>query len=146
MRVILLLVLMGVLLFACACASTGDAARSDGAISPYVGAWRLVSVRRNAPVAEGAETPMLTIAEDWRVSGNAGVNLYQGELDDEQLGAGAFYLGSVAQTKKMGPEPAMALERMFLALLRVPSEPSFDSGQLVLSQDGDEVLRFERVE
>lgn len=92
--------------------------------------------------------PNLSIAEDGRVSGFAGVNRLSSGLDLSKLSSGAFDLSPAAVTRMAGPPEAAALEQDFLSALS--NATSLDPSALtdgvlrLLGENGQELLRFIR--
>ncbi len=144
MRVCLLLLAVSVLLLS-GCAASSNRANGVTDVSALAGSWTLVAID-GEPVSvllkEGGTPPTLTIGDDHRMTGQSSVNRYMGEVDDEELTVGTFYVGAIAQTKMAGPEHLMRLESRYLARLAGPAEARVVDGELVISTNGNETLRF----
>ena len=93
-------------LAACATTRAADPAELPGTT------WRVVRLEANDVPADAGMT--LAIQPN-RISGNSGVNAFQGEA--EFGGEGAFRAGPLAMTRRAGPPDAMARESLYLVCL-----------------------------
>jgi heat shock protein HslJ len=84
----------------------------------------------------------MAVDENNRVSGNAGVNRYNGPVKFTEEGATDFSSGFVS-TKMMGLPEAMARETRFFAELPLIRSASLQNGRFVLAGDGSLRLEFE---
>jgi heat shock protein HslJ len=98
--------------------------------------WTLVS-GLDVEVPDDA-TPTLTLA-DGTASGFGGCNQYSGsyELDGDSLS-----IGPVAATMMACEEPKMAVEQAYVPALEDVDAWTVDSGELILTSEGDEILRY----
>lgn len=82
--------------------------------------------------------PTLTL-EEGLASGFGGCNTFRGpyELDEESIA-----IGPLAGTLMACEEPKMAAESAYLPALEAAEEWAVEGGELVLSTDGKETLRF----
>jgi heat shock protein HslJ len=125
----------------------GDArpAVVDGRLSASVldgSAWVL---RRFAFDEDAPASPVVTLAfADGQARGTAGCNGYFAVIaDTAAAAAGSVRLGPVGATRKMCPEPDMAVEDRYLRQLGSVSRFGFMNGRLRLDYDGD-VMLFDR--
>ena len=102
--------------------------------------WRLVGGTIRA--VELATLSITAKFGDGQISGNSGVNRYQGSCT---LGPGdAFSVGPLASTRMAGPEPAMRAETAYLMLLGQATSYKRADGKLTLyDKGGNESLIFE---
>ena len=99
----------------------------------------IVSQIEGVPAAAGV-TSTLLIAEDGKVSGNAGCNGFFGSaiIDND-----AIAFGNIGSTRKACPEPAMGQEdRMLRALDNARGYRLYEKDLLLLDAGGKTVLRF----
>ena len=94
--------------------------------------WR---AERSAP---GGEPPTLEFADPWRIAGSTGVNRYFGSYE---LPGDEIVFGLVGSTLMAGPEPAMRVERQFLAVLSGAQPVEIADGALLIGT-GAEALRL----
>ena len=94
--------------------------------------WR---AERSAP---GGEPPTLEFADPWRIAGSTGVNRYFGSYE---LPGDEIVFGLVGSTLMAGPEPAMRVERQFLAVLSGTQPVEIADGALRIGT-GAEALRL----
>jgi heat shock protein HslJ len=89
--------------------------------------------------------PVMTLSfADGQVRGTAGCNGYfAGFTDTAGAAAGSVTLGPVGATRKMCPEPDMAVEDRYLRQLGGVSRFGFMNGRLMLGYDGG-VMLFDR--
>jgi heat shock protein HslJ len=121
----------------------------DDVAALAIGEWSLRAIRGEAPdPSAGPRPPTMTIAEDGRVGGFAGVNQWGSTLDLDALGRAEFSLEPPFSTLMAGPPQAMRLEQQFLGAIGEARRVSTDelrNGRLVLlDASGAEVLRFLR--
>ena len=90
---------------------------------------------RSAP---GGEPPTLEFADPWRIAGSTGVNRYFGSYE---LPGDEIVFGLVGSTLMAGPEPAMRVERQFLAVLSGTQPVEIADGALRIGT-GAEALRL----
>ena len=85
------------------------------------------------------ETPRvsLTFAPD-RIAGNSGCNEFFASIEESRDQPGELSIGEIGTTRKMCPEPIMAVEDRFLAQLGGVSQYSFLAGKLALSWQTEE--------
>jgi heat shock protein HslJ len=97
-------------------------------------AWTLTS---GVDTVEDA-VPTLTL-EDGNASGFAGCNQFTGgyEVDGDTIS-----LGPLAATMMACPDDVTAVETAYLPALEAADAWAIDGGELVLSADGEETLRF----
>jgi len=97
-------------------------------------AWTLVS----GVEAPADATPTLTL-EEGAASGFGGCNTFRGgyEVDGESIS-----VGPLAATLMACEEPKMAAEGAYLPALEAADAWAVSDGELVLSSDGEETLRF----
>jgi heat shock protein HslJ len=126
--VLLLLVLLG----ACGALRTSD---WDRAVET---SWRLAALE-SEPALEGVAVT-LDLEGDDRVFGHGGVNRYFGSCVRD--GKGSFRTSGLASTRMAGPVDATAQESRYLELLDRADALAIDGEELVLSEDGRELLRF----
>jgi heat shock protein HslJ len=88
--------------------------------------------------APGDEAPTLML-EEGNASGFGGCNTFSGgyELDGESI-----TIGPLAGTLMACEEPKMAAEAFYLPALEAADAWTVEGGELVLSADGEETLRF----
>jgi putative lipoprotein len=136
-------VLRGALLLAVACALLangsgcgGDDDDGGGADAPPLEGtlWTLTS-----GVEAPADSPPTLTLEEELASGFGGCNTFRGpyELDGESIA-----LGPLAGTLMACEEPKMTAEAAYLPALEASDSWAIEGGELVLSGDGDETLRF----
>lgn len=112
--------------------------RDEMAEQVYDRNW-VVSQIEGVPAAPGV-TSTLTIADDGKVSGNAGCNGYFGSVivDDS-----AMSFGNLGSTRRACPEPAMGQEDRMLRALDSTRGYRLEQQDLVLLDgSGNMVLRF----
>ncbi len=120
-----------------ACSLTVDE-RDEMAEQVYDRNW-VVSQIEGVPVAPGV-TSTLTIADDGKVSGNAGCNGYFGSVivDDS-----AMTFGNLGSTRRACAEPAMGQEDRMLRALDSTRGYRLEQQDLVLlDESGNMILRF----
>ena len=102
--------------------------------APEGTAWTLVG----GVEAPADATPTLTL-EEGLASGFGGCNTFRGgyELDGDSIA-----IGPLAGTLMACEEPKMAAEAAYLPALEAADSWALEDGELVLSTDGDETLRF----
>jgi heat shock protein HslJ len=83
----------------------------------------------------------MAVDGDNRVSGNAGVNRYNGPVKFTEAGATDFSSGFIS-TRMMGAPEAMARETRFFAELSLIRSASLQDGRFVLTGDGALRLEF----
>lgn len=120
-----------------ACASSPTAVTAPEQLA---GGWQLAT---GAPA--GARIPTLSIGRDGHVSGNAGINRFQGSLDLQALLEGRFQLGQLSGTEMAGTQEAMQFEMSFLRALGSADAATVEGRLLQLRQGGQPVLDFTRV-
>lgn len=106
--------------------------------------WMLAAWAGDEPAAPGVA---VTLSHDGeRLAGSSGCNRYFAAARSGEI-PGEIALGPVVATRKACPEPEMAVETRFLALLESVTRFSFLAGRLALSyQKGDTVgvMLFDR--
>jgi putative lipoprotein len=125
---------LGLVLFlACSLAACGG---DDDAEGPALEGteWTLV----DGVDAPEDSVPTLTLA-DGSASGFGGCNTFRGgyELDGESIS-----IGPLAGTLMACEEPKMAAEGAYMPALEAADAWAIEGGELVLSTDGGETLRF----
>lgn len=126
---------LGALLLLAAALVVGCGGDDDSDAPPLKGSeWTLVS----GVDAPDDAVPTLTL-EEGTASGFSGCNQYGGpyELDGDSIS-----FGPLAGTLMGCPEPQATTEASYLAALEGVDAWAFEDGELVLSTDGDEALRF----
>jgi heat shock protein HslJ len=122
--------------FAGSLAAAGCGGGDDEADAPPLEgtAWTLVS----GVEAPADATPTLTL-EEGAASGFGGCNTFRGgyEVDGESIS-----IGPLAATLMACEEPKMAAEGAYLPALEAADAWAISDGELVLSSDGEETLRF----
>lgn len=101
--------------------------------------WRLSgwSVAERDPAEETIDLEFI----DGRISGSSAVNVYN--ADYQAAADGSFRVGTVAMTKMAGPEAAMQLESLYIALLEASAGFQLDGATLtLLDADGNASLVF----
>ncbi len=106
-------------------------------VAPALEAGRddVVTTIAGATVAgvEGFTAPTIQLAaKESRVSGTSGVNRYGGSYASVD---GKLVFGQLFSTMMAAPEPAMALEQRFLAIMGTPLAVTASGGALTLSGD-----------
>jgi heat shock protein HslJ len=76
-----------------------------------------------------------------RVAGSAGCNRY---FSSYKLDGNSLELSETGSTMMMCPPEIMELEQKFLGALQKVTEIELESGQLLLTKDGEVLLRLER--
>ena len=112
--------------------------RDEMAEQVYERKW-IVSQIEGGPAAPGV-TSTLLIAEDGKVSGNAGCNGYFGSaiIDND-----AIAFGNLGTTRMACPEPAMGQEDRVLEALDSTRGYRLDKNDLILlDAGGNSILRF----
>jgi heat shock protein HslJ len=124
------------LAFACALFGAGCGGGGDEADAPPLEgtAWTVVS----GVEAPADALPTLTL-EDGSASGFGGCNTFRGgyEVDGDSIA-----IGPLAATLMACEEPKMAAEGAYLLALEAADGWAMEDGELVLSTDGEETLRF----
>ena len=124
------------LAFACALLGAGCGGDDDEADAPPLEgtAWAVVS----GVEAPADAIPTLTL-EDGNASGFGGCNTFRGgyEVDGDSIA-----IGPLAATLMACEEPKMAAEGAYLPALEAADGWAIEDGELVLTTDGEETLRF----
>ncbi len=133
---LLLLLVAGLVLTGC----ISKRAQAPVVIQP--GPWALVELAgRPVSVTDALRQPSMRFdPAAGRVSGNAGVNRYNGTYTQEGM---VLSFGPAAVTKMAGPPELMSIETEFLALLSRVRNWRMDTSWLVLlGPDGEVLARF----
>ena len=82
------------------------------------------------------------------IFGEGGVNRYFGTFDHRGTDprSAGFRPAAIASTRMAGPPAAQAQESRYLGLLDDVDDARFEDGDLVLSAEGRDLLRFEPME
>lgn len=121
------------------------AAAAGATLADLVGEWTLTRLE-GQPLGDDVKDrpPTLTVMEEGKFAGFAGVNRYFGSLDLEKLEAGEFAAGQMGSTMMAGPEEQMALEDRFMKLMAGADAAAVADGVLQLTKDGKPVLTFDK--
>jgi heat shock protein HslJ len=129
------------------CETTGSMDTGPRGLEALMGDWVLDQIGGDDVLSllpEGAQRPDLTVDEDGRIGGFAGINRYNGSLALGDLGAGVFAVGPMATTRMAGPAPLMELESRVLQGIERTTRYRIDGRTLTLSDDHADLLRFTR--
>ena len=137
------------LVLALAMAVSCAAEPKPGAVDPLAalqGNWVLAELDGAAVpnLGEGLAKPGLTIAEEGRLSGFAGVNRFAGVLDTEALARGQFESSPLASTKMAGPPAAMEFEQRFLKAVEDADGYRWEGTALLLTRGSTTLARLTR--
>jgi len=147
MRIALSIILAGFFLTLTACAASTEGEHEANPAQPAspVGSWSLTKIEdENYDLPGGARTPTMTITADGAISGQAGINRYNGKADADAMARGLWSAGGVVMTRMAGKPEAMTFEQRFIAQLQ--RADTFETGpQWLELRAGDrELLRFAR--
>jgi len=130
-------VVLALLVAGCAAPLNEVKPTGPGGASPG-GSWVLTSWNDPSAVPGEPNSITLTIA-DGRVSGKAACNQYSGPVKIDGKG---FSAGDMATTLMACFDDLAAAENTYLSLLAGVDSWSIDGGELVLSTNGVETLRY----
>lgn len=120
---------------ACALLGAGCGDDDETDAPPLEGtAWTVVS----GVEAPADAIPTLTL-EDGNASGFGGCNTFRGGYE---VAGDSISIGPLAVTLMACEEPKMAAEGAYLPALEAADGWAIEDGELVLSKDGEETLRF----
>ncbi|UYV13020.1 MAG: META domain-containing protein [Phycisphaera sp.] len=147
MRIALLTILAAIILFpsGCAISTNGDGDANPALSASPVGKWTLTKIEdENYDLPSGARTPTLTITADGAISGQAGINRYNGKINADAMDQGQWDAGGIVTTKMAGEIGAMTFEQRFIAMLQRADSIAATERTLDLMVGERELLRFSR--
>lgn len=107
------------------------------------GDWKLVKLGDEE--VKAAEPPTLSVTEEGKVSGFAGVNRFFGGLADDDPAKEKTLFGPLAMTRKGGPPELNKLEVAYTAALAEVNKFTIEKDTLTLLVDDKPKLVFTRV-
>lgn len=133
------LALLVVALGACV---AGQVQGGSDAPAPLAGtSWRLVELNGRPPVSGGDAITLSFAADEPRVSGNGGCNLYNGPYTQD---GASLRFGPLASTRRACVDPAAGTqETAYLRALESTTRYAVEDGRLVLYSGAQAIARFD---
>lgn len=139
-RPTLVLLLPALLLLISSCRSGGyGSGDPEGLLGT---SWELIEVEGEVLLEVPEERPTMTLLEsERRATGSTGVNTFNGSYS---LEGRSLEFGPIAATRRAGSPAAMELETRLLASLERVDRLRYIEGDLVLTFEGEMLLRWRR--